>query len=49
MMITNDEFERMEEEGVTRKPGKSSVSAVIYLLILDTSVLVLHSDMLLLC
>ena len=49
MMIMNDQFERMEEEGVTRKPGESSASAVRYPLILETSVPVLHSDMLLLC
>jgi hypothetical protein len=33
--LINGEFERTEEEGVTRKPGESSASAVRYPLIFE--------------
>lgn len=35
MKIMNGEFERMEEEGVTRIPRESSVSVVRYPLIFE--------------
>lgn len=49
MTIMNGKFERMEEEGVTGKPRESSVSEVRNPLIFESSIPLLHSDMLLFC